>query len=108
MYKIKFRFYLINIESKGILLYELITLGGEPFKKLNNRELRITLSNESYFLPKPSESKSCPDDFYSTILLCCEKNAAERPSFHHLAVFFKKYFASTRETFNYSSETTYL
>ena len=91
----------------GIFLYELITLGSEPFTKMSMRDLKIKLSNDNYFLPKPDRHQ-CPDDYYSTILLCCEKNPDERPSFHHLAVFFKKYFSTTREIFNYTSQTTYL
>ncbi|KAL5016982.1 hypothetical protein ScPMuIL_006571 [Solemya velum] len=79
-----------DVWSYGILLYELITHGQEPYRDMNNRQA-IEMVERGYQMPRPH---NCPEPFYEILLKCWKKNPENRPTFEYLCNFLDDYFIS--------------
>ena len=74
-----------DVWSFGILLYEIVTYGREPYPGMPIEEVMYRLKG-SYRVLKPEE---CPNYFFSKMLMCWKENTEERPTFSHLERLFK-------------------
>jgi len=66
-----------DVWSNGILLWEILTIGGTPYPTINNHELLGTLKS-GYRMDKP---QMCSDEMYELMRQCWKENPTERPSF---------------------------
>ena len=66
-----------DVWSFGIVLWELVTLGSQPYAGLDNYEVMPYLETGKR-LPRPLR---CPDDLYSIMQSCWLPSPEERPSF---------------------------
>jgi hypothetical protein len=66
-----------DVWSFGIILWELVTLGSQPYAGLDNYEVMPYLETGKR-LPRPLR---CPDDLYSIMQSCWLPSPEERPSF---------------------------
>ncbi|XP_061195263.1 vascular endothelial growth factor receptor 3-like [Saccostrea echinata] len=69
-----------DVWSFGILLWEVVTLGGNPFAGIPVESLCEMYAN-NYRLPKPA---TCPDYQYKLMLECWAERTQERPSFNEI------------------------
>lgn len=69
-----------DVWSFGILLWEIVTLGGNPYPGVENTNIYQML-REGYRMPKPS---NCPDSLYEMMESCWEVNPSRRPDFTQL------------------------
>ncbi|XP_078379587.1 proto-oncogene tyrosine-protein kinase receptor Ret-like [Oculina patagonica] len=69
-----------DVWSYGVLLYEIITVGGSPYPDIYAREIARKLQ-EGYRMPKP---KHVDSKLYQIMLKCWEKNPSDRPTFAEL------------------------
>ena len=69
-----------DVWSFGIVLYELITCGTEPYynKGLEEREILLENLNNGYRMPRPA---SCPVKLYEIMKKCWHEDADNRPTF---------------------------
>ncbi|XP_053549110.1 tyrosine-protein kinase Srms [Bombina bombina] len=78
------KFYKYSIKSDvwsyGILLYEVYTLGQQPYKGMTNREAVENISS-GYRLPRPP---ICSKDVYNVMSSCWLDEPQHRPSFQEL------------------------
>eukprot|EP00058_Branchiostoma_floridae_P015882 XP_002601370.1 hypothetical protein BRAFLDRAFT_82699 [Branchiostoma floridae] len=70
-----------DVWSFGILLWEIVTIGGTPYCGMKSRTILGRL-REGYRLPKP---RNCEADMYQLMLLCWKTHPEDRPSFTDLA-----------------------
>lgn len=75
-----------DIWSFGILLFEIITYGQQPYHDLTNRETVQKVAN-GYRLPQPSK---CPNSIYNVMLSCWAHSPIVRPNFDCLLTYFNK------------------
>jgi len=75
-----------DVWSYGVLLYEILTVGGSPYPDINAREIPRKLE-EGYRMPKP---KHVNDKLYMLMLKCWEEHPNERPTFSDLRVTLKE------------------
>ncbi|XP_078379553.1 uncharacterized protein LOC144662584 [Oculina patagonica] len=66
-----------DVWSFGILLWELSTMGGNPYPGINNKEL-YNLLKTGYRMEKPD---TCSDKLYQLVLDCWKDEPSERPTF---------------------------
>ncbi|XP_078379572.1 uncharacterized protein LOC144662599 isoform X1 [Oculina patagonica] len=66
-----------DVWSFGILLWELSTMGGNPYPGINNKELHNLLKT-GYRMEKPD---TCSDKLYQLVLDCWKDEPSERPTF---------------------------
>ncbi|XP_074650187.1 uncharacterized protein LOC141905260 [Tubulanus polymorphus] len=69
-----------DVWSFGVLVWEILTLGGSPFPGVNNDEL-IPLLRDNYRMEKPI---NCTDDIYQLLLMCWHPLPTCRPTFTDL------------------------
>uniref|UniRef100_A0A8C6TQL3 Tyrosine-protein kinase n=1 Tax=Neogobius melanostomus TaxID=47308 RepID=A0A8C6TQL3_9GOBI len=69
-----------DVWSFGVLLYEIITFGGMPYKDLRDCDVYDRIS-EGYRMPCPPR---CPAFLYRMMLSCWSAKAEDRPSFSAL------------------------
>ncbi|XP_066283438.1 tyrosine-protein kinase receptor Tie-1-like [Branchiostoma lanceolatum] len=69
-----------DVWSFGILLWEIVTLGGTPYSGMKSRLLMRRL-HEGYRLPKP---RNCEDALYHMMKRCWELQPTDRPTFSNL------------------------
>eukprot|EP00058_Branchiostoma_floridae_P001500 XP_002586988.1 hypothetical protein BRAFLDRAFT_241680 [Branchiostoma floridae] len=70
----------LNRWSFGILLYEICTLGGDPYPGVAGKDLKEQLQ-AGYRMRQPED---CPDAMYDLMLHCWQWKPTERPSFQLL------------------------
>ncbi|XP_078365914.1 uncharacterized protein LOC144650130 [Oculina patagonica] len=66
-----------DVWSFGILLWELSTMGGNPYPGINNKEL-YNLLKTGYRMEKP---ETCSDKLYQLMLNCWREDPSDRPTF---------------------------
>ncbi|CAF0730028.1 unnamed protein product [Didymodactylos carnosus] len=73
-----------DVWSYGILLFELVTRGSNPYPGMSNNEaLQAVLTG--YRMPQPND---CPDTYYDAMLWCWKENPDNRPTFEYLYTYF--------------------
>jgi fyn-related kinase len=87
-FDIRLREYTIksDVWSFGILMYELITLGGEPYRGIKSSEVVRAFKDRWYRIPIPPGL--CTSEFYAVMLKCWKHDPSERPTFHYLFDYF--------------------
>ena len=68
--------------SFGVLLYELVTLGGQPYPGIETRTL-VTEMRNGLIIEQP-KTRNCPNDFYEVMKSCWQYNPKKRPTFSTL------------------------
>ncbi|KAM8864466.1 protein-tyrosine kinase 6-like [Spinachia spinachia] len=71
-----------DVWSFGVLLYEILTLGGVPYPAFTNQETFQQVSN-GFRMPAPP---ICPESLYKIMLSCWSADPADRPNFLALKV----------------------
>ncbi|XP_078377517.1 vascular endothelial growth factor receptor 1-like isoform X2 [Oculina patagonica] len=69
-----------DVWSYGVLLYEILTVGGSPYPGINARQIARKLQ-EGFRMPKP---KHVDNKLYQIMLKCWEENPSNRPTFAEL------------------------
>jgi len=69
-----------DIYAFGIVLWEILECGKEPYGDMSNTEACDAVL-EGYRLPKPS---NCPDRLYKLMTQCWQKEPKDRPSFEEI------------------------
>ncbi|XP_052009911.1 proto-oncogene tyrosine-protein kinase ROS isoform X1 [Xyrauchen texanus] len=88
-----------DIWAFGVLLWEIITLGKQPYPTYTNQEVLHHISTGER-LPSPA---GCPQRLYNLMMDCWKKEPSERPSFQYLQETlskFKDYEADKRASQN--------
>ncbi|XP_065661253.1 ephrin type-A receptor 3 isoform X4 [Hydra vulgaris] len=75
-----------DVWSFGILLFEIVTLGGAPYPGIINRQL-LSLLKSGYRMEKPD---NCGDQMYEIMLKCWNVSPLKRPTFTNLREHFEK------------------
>lgn len=66
-----------DVWAFGVVLWELVTLGGTPYPAINNREL-LSLLKGGYRMGKPD---TCSEEIYDLMTKCWMESPSERPTF---------------------------
>ncbi|XP_044170110.1 tyrosine kinase receptor Cad96Ca-like [Acropora millepora] len=69
-----------DVWSFGVVLYEIFTIGGQPYPRTNARKL-VELLASGYRMPKPSH---VAETLYLIMLNCWQEDPGDRPSFEQL------------------------
>ena len=69
-----------DVWSFGILLWELVTKGREPYPGMTDEQV-LEAVPQGYCMPEP---KDCPEPFYQIMLDCWELNDDERTTFNKI------------------------
>lgn len=69
-----------DVWAYGIVLFEIVTLGGTPYPSISNREL-LGMLKSGYRMEKP---ENCADAMYDVMLHCWNEDPLQRPSFTEL------------------------
>nr|XP_047145200.1 fibroblast growth factor receptor 4-like isoform X1 [Hydra vulgaris] len=73
-----------DVWSYGIVLFEIVTLGGTPYPTIPNCEL-LTLLKSGYRMNRP---ENCSEQMYDVMLHCWNQDPLQRPTFTELREFF--------------------
>ncbi|XP_065665312.1 tyrosine-protein kinase receptor torso-like [Hydra vulgaris] len=85
-----------DVWAFGIVLFEIITLGGTPYPSINNRQL-LSLLKTGYRMDRP---ENCSETMYDIMLHCWNENPLKRPTFTELRDDFEKILAQGDSYFN--------
>jgi serine/threonine protein kinase len=91
-----------DVWSFGILLYELITLGANPYPGMTHPQVIYEVKENSYRMPKPQGL--CTDPYYAMMLKCWHEDPYQRPTFDSLYHFFNDYFINTQPCYRNPGE----
>ncbi|XP_065682131.1 ephrin type-A receptor 3 isoform X2 [Hydra vulgaris] len=69
-----------DVWSYGVVLFEIVTLGGTPYPTISNREL-LTLLKTGYRMERP---ENCSEPMYDIMLHCWNEDPLQRPTFTEL------------------------
>nr|XP_058948931.1 tyrosine-protein kinase receptor Tie-1-like [Pocillopora verrucosa] len=69
-----------DVWSYGVLLYEIFTIGGSPYPRMDGRKI-ANLLQEGYRMPKPQH---VDDKLYDIMIKCWKDDPNLRPSFEKL------------------------
>nr|AAA29218.2 tyrosine kinase receptor [Hydra vulgaris] len=75
-----------DVWAYGVVLFEIVTLGGTPYPAISNREL-LPLLKSGYRMDKP---ENCSEAMYSIMLQCWNEDPLQRPTFATLRECFDK------------------
>jgi serine/threonine protein kinase len=70
-----------DVWSFGVLLWEIMTLGRNPYPGIDNRDLLEQIEEKGLKLSQP---KKCPEVVFDVIMKCTSHDANKRPSFKTL------------------------
>ncbi|XP_065644943.1 macrophage colony-stimulating factor 1 receptor 2-like [Hydra vulgaris] len=70
-----------DVWAYGVVLFEIVTLGGTPYPAINNREL-MSLLKTGYRMDRPD---NCSEQMYDIMLHCWNEDPLQRPSFTDLS-----------------------
>ncbi len=101
------RYYTIksDVWAYGILLYELVTLGEEPYKGMSNQQVMNKIKFENYRMPKPPGL--CTDIYYEKMLKCWNSDPNQRDTFEALYHFFNDYFVNIEPGYRFADEISF-
>ena len=91
-----------DVWSFGILLYELITLGANPYPGMTHPQVIYEVKENNYRMPKPQGM--CTDAYYGMMLKCWHEDPNQRPTFDSLYHFFNDYFINTQPCYRNPGE----
>ncbi|KAL4231275.1 hypothetical protein ACF0H5_008855 [Mactra antiquata] len=91
-----------DVWSFGIVLWEIVTLGGSPYPSIPLKDL-YGLLNEGYRMEKP---ENCSAKLYQIMISCWHPNPNSRPSFSELRVELEKLLEETRSYIDLSVEVS--
>ncbi|XP_046853968.1 tyrosine-protein kinase RYK-like [Xenia sp. Carnegie-2017] len=77
-----------DVWSFGVVLWELITLGQQPYNSIDAFEMVFYLKN-GHRLGQPT---GCPDDLFTIMGYCWALSAEERPGFAQLMILLTKFY----------------
>ncbi|XP_076370087.1 tyrosine-protein kinase RYK-like isoform X1 [Tachypleus tridentatus] len=77
-----------DVWSFGVTLWELMTLGNQPYKEIDPFEMATSLQ-DGYRLFQPI---NCPDELYHLMALCWMTKVEKRPTFSKLLAFFQDFY----------------
>nr|XP_047141386.1 uncharacterized protein LOC100201742 [Hydra vulgaris] len=66
-----------DVWAYGVVLFEIVTLGGTPYPTIGNREL-LSLLKSGYRMDKP---ENCSESMYDIMLQCWNEDPLQRPTF---------------------------
>ncbi|KRY83575.1 putative tyrosine-protein kinase F09A5.2 [Trichinella pseudospiralis] len=66
-----------DVWSFGVLLFEIITLGGSPYPGIQPADMEQLLESGK----RMEQPSNCPDELYMTMVNCWQKEPSTRPSF---------------------------
>ncbi|XP_071964453.1 uncharacterized protein [Antedon mediterranea] len=69
-----------DVWAFGIVLYEIVTLGDNPYRDKNDEEVKTFISNGNH----PAKPLNCSDTWYAIMKKCWRKQPGNRPSFNEL------------------------
>jgi len=69
-----------DVWAFGVVLWELVTLGGTPYPTIDNKEL-LRLLKGGYRMEKPD---TCNEEIYKMMTECWQENPEKRPTFTQL------------------------
>ncbi|XP_015762190.1 PREDICTED: proto-oncogene tyrosine-protein kinase receptor Ret-like [Acropora digitifera] len=69
-----------DVWSFGVVLYEIFTIGGQPYPRVNAWKV-VALLNDGYRMPKPNH---VAEALYQVMLKCWQEQPDDRPSFEQL------------------------
>lgn len=92
-----------DVWSFGILLYELITLGANPYPGMTHPQVIYEVKENNYRMPKP-QGTLCTDAYYAMMLKSWHEDPHQRPTFDSLYHFFNDYFINTQPCYRNPGE----
>ncbi|XP_068699753.1 fibroblast growth factor receptor 3-like [Montipora foliosa] len=69
-----------DVWSYGIVLYEIFTIGGSPYPKIDRMNI-VDFLQQGHRMPKPQH---VDDELYKIMRMCWEEDPNARPTFHNL------------------------
>ncbi|XP_065662137.1 uncharacterized protein LOC100207579 isoform X3 [Hydra vulgaris] len=86
-----------DVWAYGVVLFEIVTLGGTPYPSISNREL-LTLLKSGYRMSRP---ENCSEPMYDIMLQCWNEDPLQRPTFTDLRERFDKIISQGDSYFNF-------
>lgn len=83
-----------DVWSFGILLYELITLGANPYPGMSHPQVIYEVKENLYRMPRPQGM--CTEAYYAMMQKCWHEDPYQRPTFDSLYHFYNDYFINTQ------------
>ena len=75
-------FFLTQIWSYAVTLWEMFSYGNEPWNKLGGRQILEAIDEPNY--QRLEQPDYCPRDYYSIMLKCWDHDPAKRPKFSEI------------------------
>lgn len=91
-----------DVWSYGVVLFEIITLGGAPYPFINYLEL-CRLLKSGYRMEKPD---NCPDEMYSIMCHCWNATPSQRPTFNELREHLEKIIEQSQRYFSFDIDNS--
>nr|XP_047141831.1 uncharacterized protein LOC101241607 isoform X2 [Hydra vulgaris] len=86
-----------DVWSYGVVLFEIVTLGGTPYPAISNREL-LSLLKSGYRMDKP---ENCSEKMFDVMLQCWHEDPLQRPTFSTLREYFDKVISQVGSYLNF-------
>ncbi|XP_065679849.1 fibroblast growth factor receptor 2-like [Hydra vulgaris] len=94
-----------DVWAYGIVLFEIVTLGGTPYPTISNREL-LPLLKTGYRMERPD---NCSQPMFDCMLHCWNKDPLQRPTFTKLRELFEEIMSESGNYFSFdiNEESSY-
>uniref|UniRef100_A0A2C9KLD8 Protein kinase domain-containing protein n=1 Tax=Biomphalaria glabrata TaxID=6526 RepID=A0A2C9KLD8_BIOGL len=73
-----------DVWSFGILMYEIVTFGSEPYDKMSDSDVLQMIQDGRRLLKPKNERLEIPHSYYNSMMSCWRKLPEERPNFECL------------------------
>ncbi|XP_065682507.1 uncharacterized protein LOC100212066 [Hydra vulgaris] len=90
-----------DVWAFGVVLFEIVTLGGTPYPTISNREL-LSLLKSGYRMDKP---ENCSEEMYNIMLQCWNEDPLQRPTFTTLREHFDGIISHGDSYFNFEIDS---
>ncbi|XP_067242391.1 proto-oncogene tyrosine-protein kinase receptor Ret [Chanodichthys erythropterus] len=90
-----------DVWSFGVLLWEIVTLGGNPYPGIAPERL-FNLLKTGYRMEKP---ENCTDEMYNLMLRCWKQEADKRPTFSDISKELEKMMVKSRDYLDLAAST---